>query len=37
MLETLPYFLIGSVCLDGIQGALSGALKGVNKSTIVSN
>ncbi|CAK69739.1 unnamed protein product (macronuclear) [Paramecium tetraurelia] len=37
MLETLPYFLIGSVCFDGIQGALSGALKGVNKSTIVSN
>ncbi|CAD8081110.1 unnamed protein product [Paramecium primaurelia] len=37
MIETLPYFLIGSVCFDGIQGALSGALKGVNKSTIVSN
>ncbi|CAK87601.1 unnamed protein product (macronuclear) [Paramecium tetraurelia] len=37
MLETLPYFLMGSVCFDGIQGALSGALKGVNKSTIVSN
>ncbi|CAD8116866.1 unnamed protein product [Paramecium sonneborni] len=37
MLNTLPYFLIGSVCFDGIQGALSGVLKGVNKSTIVSN
>lgn len=37
MQETLPYFIMGSIFFDGFQGTLSGALKGVNMQSLVSN
>ncbi|CAD8081214.1 unnamed protein product [Paramecium primaurelia] len=37
LLKTLPYFLLGSVIIDGLQIALSGALKGLDEGKLVSN
>ena len=37
LLETLPFFLVGCVFIDGIQAILSGMLKGIEKKSVVSN
>ncbi|CAD8116940.1 unnamed protein product [Paramecium sonneborni] len=37
LLKTLPFFLFGSVIIDGLQIALSGALKGLDEGKLVSN
>ncbi|KAM3137911.1 hypothetical protein pb186bvf_009992 [Paramecium bursaria] len=36
MLETFQYFLLGCMVVDGTQGTLTGILKGLNKSRIVT-
>ncbi|CAD8099445.1 unnamed protein product [Paramecium sonneborni] len=35
MRETLPWMIAGSLIIDGMQGTLSGALKGINKANLV--
>ena len=36
MIDTFPYFLLGCMVIDGTQGTLTGILKGINKSRIVT-
>ena len=36
IIDTFPYFLLGCMVIDGAQGTLTGILKGINKSRIVT-
>lgn len=37
MFDALPYFLIGCMIIDGLQGTMSGGLKGIDKKGLVTN
>jgi MATE family multidrug resistance protein len=36
MKKTLPWFILGCLFIDGAQGSISGALKGIDKKNLVT-